>query len=422
MKRFLFVMFEGGGNVPPQIGIARRLVARGHVVRVLSDPAVEPDARAAGCDFAAFRSAPRHNCRSRTDDRVKDWLPRSPIGQLERMTGEVMFGPAAAYARDVLAEIERFAPDALAVDFMLFGALVAAEKSRLPTATLMHTTYAMPAQGVPPFGMGFSPARGPLGRARDRLLGGMMAWIFDRKGRAPVNAARAELGLAPLARVFDQVARGARVLVLTTRSYDFAALTALPAGVVYVGPQLDDPAWAAPWASPWPAGATDPLVVVALGSTFQNQSGLTQRIIDALGGLPVRGLVTLGDVFAPTDFRLPANVVAVGSAPHAAVLPQARAVIAHGGHGTVMKALAHGLPLLTVPLGRDQADNAARVVEAGAGLRARPSAGIAALRRTIARLLAEPVFAECARRMAGAIARDVAEDRATGELEALAAV
>jgi MGT family glycosyltransferase len=337
------------------------------------------------------------------------------------MTGEVMFGPAAAYARDVLAEIERFVPDALAIDFMLFGALIAAEKSGLPTATLMHTTYAMPAAGVPPFGMGFPPARGPLGRARDRLLGGMMAWFFDRKGRAPVNAARAGLGLPPLARVFDQVSRGARVLVLTTRSYDFAGRTALPASVVYVGPQLDDPAWAAPWASPWPASATEPLVVVALGSTFQNQGGLTQRILDALGGLPVRGLVTLGDVFAPTDFRIPANVVAVSSAAHTAVFPHAHAVIAHGGHGTVMKALAHGLPLLTVPLGRDQADNAARVVEAGAGLRAKPSAGAAALRRTIARLLAEPVFAESARRMAGEIARDVAGDRASDELLGLAA-
>src|SRR5262249_18668734 len=153
------------------------------------------------------------------------------------------------------------------------------------------------------------------------------------------------------------------------RSYDFAARAELPAGVVYVGPQLDDPAWAAPWTSPWPDGATEPLVIVALGSTFQNQGEITQRIIDALAGLPVRGLVTLGGVFEPTDFRLPANVVAVASAPHRVVFPQARAVVAHGGHGTTMKALAHGVPLLSVPLGRDQADNAVRVVEAGAGLR-----------------------------------------------------
>src|SRR5262249_17590959 len=81
----------------------------------------------------------------------------------------------------------------------------------------------------------------------------------------------------------------------------------------------------------------------------------------------------LGGVFAPSDFRTPPNVVAVASAPHGAVLPLARAVVAHGGHGTVMKALAHGLPLLCIPLGRDQPDNAVRVLESGAGLRLPPS-------------------------------------------------
>ena len=57
-KRFLFVMVEGGGNVSSQMGIARRLAARGHEVRVLADAAIEPEARAAGCSFAPFASAP----------------------------------------------------------------------------------------------------------------------------------------------------------------------------------------------------------------------------------------------------------------------------------------------------------------------------------------------------------------------------
>jgi MGT family glycosyltransferase len=367
-----------------------------------------------------FPTAPRHNLRDRGEDRVKDWLPRHPFRQLERVTRELMFGPAEAYARDVLAEIDRFRPEALAIDYMVFGGLVAAEKSGVPAATMMHTTYSMPTEGVPPFGLGFRPARGVLGRLRDRALRGLMVRAFDKQGRPPLNAARAALGLPPLAGVFDQVTRGQRILVLTARSYDFAARVELPPSVVYVGPQLDDPDWAAPWTSPWPSDATAPLVVVALGSTFQNQGEITQRVIDALGDLPVRGLVTLGGVFVPSDFRLPANVVAVGSAPHRAVLPLARAVVAHGGHGTVMKSLAHGLPLLCVPLGRDQADNAVRVAEAGAGLRVTPTAGTATIRRAIARLLDEPAFAAAAGRMAAEIERDVAADRAVAELEALA--
>jgi MGT family glycosyltransferase len=227
--------------------------------------------------------------------------------------------------------------------------------------------------------------------------------------------------MAPLASVFDQVTHARRLLVLTSRSFDFAARASLPSNVVYVGPQLDDPSWAEPWTSPWPAGASEPLVVVALGSTFQNQRDLTQRMIDALGALPVRGLVTLGGVFAPSEFRLPANIVAVESAPHRAVLPAARLVVAHGGHGTTMKALACGVPLLATPLGRDQADIAARVVEAGAGLRLSPRARVPAIRRAIARLLDEPTFTASARRLAAEIHRDVSADRAVHELEELAA-
>jgi hypothetical protein len=42
-KRFLFVFWEGGGNVLPQLGLVRRLVSRGHEVRVLSEPSVEDE-------------------------------------------------------------------------------------------------------------------------------------------------------------------------------------------------------------------------------------------------------------------------------------------------------------------------------------------------------------------------------------------
>jgi hypothetical protein len=55
-RTVLFVMWQGGGNVPVQLGIARRLVLRGHRVRVLADPAVEAEARESGCEFSVFRA------------------------------------------------------------------------------------------------------------------------------------------------------------------------------------------------------------------------------------------------------------------------------------------------------------------------------------------------------------------------------
>jgi UDP:flavonoid glycosyltransferase YjiC (YdhE family) len=102
------------------------------------------------------------------------------------------------------------------------------------------------------------------------------------------------------------------------------------------------------------------------------------------------------------------------------VLPLASAVLCHGGHGTVMKALAHGLPVVVLPFGRDQKDNGARIEAAGAGLALSPGSGPARIAAAIRRVLEEPGFREGARRLAAVIARDVKEDRAVSEMEALA--
>src|SRR5262249_58177959 len=100
----------------------------GHVVKVLGDPVLEAGVRAAGCEFAPYVTAPTHNFRDRDADRVKDWKERNPIRSLARTTGELMFGPAEAYARHLLAHIVRFRPDALAADHLLVGRPVPADR------------------------------------------------------------------------------------------------------------------------------------------------------------------------------------------------------------------------------------------------------------------------------------------------------
>jgi UDP:flavonoid glycosyltransferase YjiC (YdhE family) len=112
--------------------------------------------------------------------------------------------------------------------------------------------------------------------------------------------------------------------------------------------------------------------------------------------------------------------VTVTSAPHAAVLPHARALVTHGGHGTVIKALAHGVPVVCIPQGRDQADNAARVEVSGVGVRLKRTAGAPTIRRSVQQVLASPVYTAAARRMARTIGDEVGAQAARHELEALA--
>ena len=76
----------------------------------------------------------------------------------------------------------------------------------------------------------------------------------------------------------------------------------------------------------------------------------------------------------------------------------------HCGHGTTLKGLAAGVPLLCVPMGRDQNDTAVRVVERGAGLRLSPKASVAKLRAAVQKLLADARYREAAQQLARAIA------------------
>jgi MGT family glycosyltransferase len=229
-----------------------------------------------------------------------------------------------------------------------------------------------------------------------------------------LNRARSEQGLEPLEHVLDQGRSAALTLVLTSAAFDLAE--GLPPVVKHVGPRLDDPGWAEPWTAPEGDG---PLVLAALSSDFMDQADLLRRIGAGLGELPVRGVVTTGKGIDPADVPAPPNVQVVRSAPHADVLREAAAVVTHCGHGTTIKALAAGVPIVCVPMGRDQLDVAARVVHRGAGVRLDAAAEPQAIAAAVREVLAEPGYCEAARRIAAAIAEETADDRAVQEIEAL---
>jgi MGT family glycosyltransferase len=417
-RSYLFVTFEGGGNVPPVLGVARRLAARGHDVRVLTEPCLRVAVEQAGARFIPFT---RYFTREdRTQDLIGDSAARTPIGALRASLERLVFGPAPVVAEETRRAIDHERPDVVVVDALMPGALIAAEAAGVPRVVLFHMPEYLPGPGRPAAGPGFLPRTDLLGRLRD----GVMERLFYRQMGTylPVfNQARRAAGLAPLAsgrELVGQFHAADLRLIQTSRAFDFP-IDPPPANLRYVGAVLDDPDWAGDWRSPWPDDDPRPLVVVSLSSTYQDQRGALQRIITALGTLPVRGLITLGPTMARERFDVPPNVVAVAAAPHARVFPDAAAVVTHAGHGTIMRALAHGVPLLCLPMGRDQDDNAARVVHAGVGLRLRRSAAPSRIAVAVRRLLDEPAFRAHAERLGRIIRDDAAADRAVAELEAV---
>jgi MGT family glycosyltransferase len=346
---------------------------------------------------------------------MKDWDTKTPFAAFARVRDGAMVGPAALFAADVRAELQRRPADVVVGNFFVFGAQIAAEAEGVPFAFLVSNLLSFPGSNTPPLGPGLRPARGPLGRARDASINRVMARLFN-KGLDQLNEVRRANGLEPIGSVLENFERADRLLLMTSRAFEYESFTP-PPNVRLVGPRLDDPAWAGEWTPPPGEG---PLVLVGMSSTYMDHADVLQRVTRALGELPVRGLVTTGPAVGPEEIEAPANVTVVERAPHAEILRHASAVVTHAGHGTVIKALAAGVPVVAIPLGRDQLDNAARVAHHGAGLRLKAKASPEAIASAVQRVLDEPSFAAAAQRLADAIAAETAEDRAAAELEALA--
>lgn len=382
--RYLFVTLDGGGNLYPELALATRLARRGHAVRFLGHRSQRGAVERAGHPFRAYERAPDYDATWSATSPFKDWQD-DPATVFAAMCDRLWFGAADRFAADVAAEITREPTDALAVDYFAFGGMVAAEGAGLPTAVLWHTAFG--------------------------------EWEGWNAGLPALNMGRAGVGLSPLGNVFEQYRRMDRVLVLTSAAFDFAhSPLALPANVVHVGPQLAEAPWHEETAG---APGEPPLVLASLSTSYQAQEDILGRVIAALGTLPVRGLVTTGPAVAFAG-EVPDNVTVCTWMPHAEILPRAALVITHAGMGTVMAALAHGVPLLCLPMGRDQHGNAERVARLGAGRVLTAEADVPEIAAAVRDTLADPALRAGARCVAEGMRAEVEADRAVFELEAVA--
>lgn len=417
MANILFTTWEGGGHVQPMMLVARGLQARGHAVMILSDACNAADAAAMGLPFRPWRHAPSRPDKTAASDLLRDWEADNPMEAVTRLCDRIIAGPAALYARDVLEALDAAPVDLVVTQELLFGPMMAAEKAGVPLALFCANVWPFPTlPGLPPFGAGMAPAEDDQGRMLHQMVGQTTRTIFQM-GLPALNAARETLDLPPLADLFDQHAVARTILLGTSRAFDFAP-DPLAGPFAYAGPYVADPVDVEPWTSPWPADDERPLVVVTSSSLYEAQEDLLRGAIAALSTLPVRALVTLGPALSPADFPGTDNVKVVRSAPHGALFEQAALVVTHGGHGSVIRPLMAGAPLLVLPGLRDQRDNAQRVVQRGAGLMLERTATPDAIADAVRTLLAEPAVRAQARALGAAIRTDMDSRSAEDLLEA----
>lgn len=364
--RVLFSFAGGNGHFQPLVPLARAVQAAGHDVAFAGQPAMIATVEAAGFAACATGGETLRSARIRTPLLAFDAV------QEDRAVRDGFAGRVARARADALLDLcAQWRPDLLVCDEMDFGAMVAAERLGLPHASVLVI------------------AAGAL--VRPDLVAG------------PLDALRAEHGLAP----DPELAMLHRHLVLSPVPAAFRdPACPLPATTRLIRPAMGEadaptPAWLA--ALP----ADRPVVYATLGTVFHLESGdLLERVVAGLRDLPVSLVVTTGREIDPSAFGpQPPHVRIERYVPQSLLLPRCSLMVSQAGSGGVVGALAHGVPMVLLPIGADQPANAARCAALGTARVLDPvSCSAAVLREAAQSVLADPAYRSAAAKLAREIA------------------
>ncbi|ALM81615.1 glycosyltransferase [Bordetella sp. N] len=355
MKRVLFCVVPEKGHLNPCIGPAQHLRAAGHEVAFYAPADISEQLDAAGgFELLGPRERQERHDISRgasfaANIQDRDWL-RNWIRVL-------LVEQAAVLVDGIRAELEQWQPDVVVIDPLLYAAAIAAELEGLPWVALSNSL-----NPVLPDELDSELLSTVRWLARDREQ------LFARYGlKARFNGC--------------DVLSPTLTLALTTE----ALVGAPPAGVQLVGPALPDGMRGDEQPFPWDRlDAGLPLVYMSLGSQLYYQPAVFAKVVEAVRGLPVQLVLSVGELMdsdllpgllagaavAPGVVAAdPAGqVIAVRYTPQLALLRRTAVFINHGGANSVMEALACGVPMLLSPFCNDQFHSAWFVERAEAGI------------------------------------------------------
>jgi UDP:flavonoid glycosyltransferase YjiC (YdhE family) len=338
--RVLITCVPGYGHLHPLLPLARALVEAGHEVAIATGPDMRPRAEAAG--FSTFAagiglSEAWQRLVRRYPDQVYNRLAPHEIMEwyLPHLFAEIV---APAMLEDLLPVVQRWGPAVVVHDTMELAAPVAAAMHDVPSVS--HT-----------LGIRFE------GELLD-LIATAVAPMWQQHGLAPDATAGLYrhlcLDIMPSALQAEEAAR------CPERIRSLRPVGAPPIG----NEQL--PTWMSP-------RRQMPLVYMTLGTETNTDVSMFRSSLDGLADLDLEVVVTAGTHRDPSFVgTVPGNAHIERYVPQSLLLPLCAVVICHGGAGTTLGTLAHGVPLLVLPQGADQYMIGERVVASGAGLRLTP--------------------------------------------------
>jgi UDP:flavonoid glycosyltransferase YjiC (YdhE family) len=350
--KILFVTVDGGGNIPPQLAVARALRNRGAQVCFLGHAGVRERVEAAGFAFEAFDAGPPF-----------DPTIRRPL--LATMAAFVKTAMDRSLGRCVVDVARRRDVDAIVVDVILAAGISEVLKTNFPTVVFVHFFY----------------------RGLQDLAASPIGWLLRLRGSPPLGAEQSNALQIVSARADLDAMRGAPPVHHT--------------GVVWQG---------VPKAA---AAQPVPRILISLSTcAFAGQRRMLQNILDAIQPLPVQATVTVGPGIDAAGLRVPDNASLYSWLDHDDVLATASLVVGHGGHSTAMRALSFGVPVVVMPANNliDQRRVGAALRDAGAGLLLRKHSRPKRIRAAIEDVLIDPRYRESAARLGTQIReRDGAE-------------
>jgi MGT family glycosyltransferase len=333
--------FGAPGHAFPMLALGERLAQRGHHVAFETWERWRPYVRAAGMEFVA---APE--------------FPVFPTGQHPLKPYEAVVQATGPTRAAIIAN----APDVVVHDILTLAPAMAAELEGVPLATLIPHLYPVAAFGFPPYSIGARLPRSGAGRvfwsAFERPLERGL-----RQGRFELNETRRRVGLPAVERLHGGLSPD---LCLVASFPQLEYPRSWPEHVHVVGPMLWEPPSEAELQVPH---GHEPLILVAPSTSHDPGQRLLQATIGGLASSDVRILASLDGRPLPRALRTPPGTTLVNWLSYALVMPHASAVVCHAGHGTVVRALSAGVPVVAVPHSGDMAENAARIDWAGAGVR-----------------------------------------------------
>ncbi|MEO8255922.1 MAG: glycosyltransferase [Acidobacteriota bacterium] len=368
MSRIVITCWGSYGDVYPYVGLAKALNARGHQALIAAPEYYRRTIEREQIGFAAVGLD--------IDPTDREVMKRvmHPVKGTEAVVRDLVV-PALPRTFDELRQVAAGA-DLLVSHPLTLAAPLVSETLRLPWVSTI----------LAPLGF-FSVTDLPVLPPMPRLVhlrrlgpwfGRIVVGLARRATRAwtePVDRLRARLGLPPGGHpLFEGQFSPAATLalfspVLAEPQADWPPHVRMTGFVFYNGPDLLDPALESFLA------AGPPPVVFTLGTSAVGAAGrFYQESVEAVSRLGVRAVLLTGGFVEnqPTGSRSP-DVLLIDRAPHQLLFPRASVVVHQGGIGTTAQGLRSGRPMLVVPHGHDQPDNAFRVTRLGVARTLSPS-------------------------------------------------